>query len=144
MFFGEHYHSLDEKGRVILPAKFREALADGLFITKSFDNCLLIYRKQDWFEMVSKMDALPTTRADVRSYQRFLFGSAVEGEVSRQGRVSIPQHLRDYAGLEKDIVIVGVANKLEIWSRERYEKNIASAEQAAEIAERIAELAHRP
>lgn len=140
MFFGEHHHSLDEKGRIILPAKFREALADGLFVTKSFDNCLLAYTKKDWFEMVDKINSLPTTRASVRSYQRFFVGSAVEGEVSRQGRISIPQNLREFAGLEKDVVIVGVANKLEIWARERYEKYIASAEQAAEIAEEIAEF----
>lgn len=141
MFFGEYYHSLDEKGRVILPAKFREMLADGLFITKSFDNCLLVYTKQDWFELVDKVRALPTTKASVRNFQRFLIGSAVEGEVSRQGRVSIPQNLREFGGLDKDVVIVGVANKLEIWEKERYERFIDSAEQSrSEIAEEIAEF----
>ncbi|MBE0447690.1 MAG: division/cell wall cluster transcriptional repressor MraZ [Actinobacteria bacterium] len=140
MFFGEHHHSLDEKGRIILPAKFREALADGLFVTKSFDNCLLVYTRKDWFELVDRVNSLPTTKASVRNFQRFLVGSAVEGEVSRQGRISIPQNLREFAGLDRDIVIIGVANKLEIWAKERYEKYIASAEQAAEIAEEIAEF----
>lgn len=141
LFFGEYYHSLDEKGRVILPAKFREMLADGFFITKSFDNCLLVYTKRDWFELVDKVRTLPTTKASVRNFQRFLIGSAVEGEVNRQGRVLIPQNLRDFAGLEKDIVIVGVANKLEIWAKERYERFIASAEESkADIAEEIAEF----
>ena len=141
MFFGENYHSLDEKGRVILPSKFREALTDGLFITKSFDNCLLIYTKKDWFELVDKVSSLPTSRASVRNFQRFLIGSAVEGDVSRQGRISIPQNLREFAGLDKDIVIVGVANKIEIWAKERYEGFIANAEQArSEIAEEIAEF----
>jgi len=141
LFFGEYYHSLDEKGRVILPVKFRESLADGLFVTKSFDNCLLAYTKKDWFEMVDKINSLPTTKASVRNFQRFFIGSAVEGEVSRQGRISIPQNLREFAGLEKDIVIVGVANKLEIWAKERYEEYTAGAEQAAaEIAEEIAEF----
>jgi MraZ protein len=141
LFFGENYHSLDEKGRVILPSKFREALTDGLFITKSFDNCLLIYTKKDWFELVDKVSSLPTSRASVRNFQRFLIGSAVEGDVSRQGRISIPQNLREFAGLDKDIVIVGVANKIEIWAKERYEGFIANAEQArSEIAEEIAEF----
>jgi MraZ protein len=139
LFFGEYHHSLDEKGRIILPAKFREALADGLFVTKSFDNCLWVYTKKDWFEMVDKVNSLPTTRSSVRSFQRFFVGSAVEGEVSRQGRISIPQNLREFAGLDKDIVVVGVANKLEIWAKERYEENIAGVEHA-EIAEEIAEF----
>jgi len=141
LFFGEHYHSVDEKGRVILPAKFREELADGLFITKSFDNCLLVYTRKDWFELVDKVTALPTTKASVRNFQRFIIGSAVEGEVSRQGRVSIPQNLREFAGLDKDIIIVGLANKLEIWAKERYEQFIATAEEGkSEIAEEIAEF----
>jgi len=141
LFFGEHYHSVDEKGRIILPAKFREAFADGLFITKSFDNCLLVYTKKDWFEIVEKINSLPTTKASVRNYQRFFIGSAVEGEVSRQGRISIAQNLRDFAALDKDIVIVGLANKIEIWEKEKYEEHIAGAEQAAaEIAEEIAEF----
>ncbi len=124
-----------------MPVKFREMLADGLFITKSFDNCLLVYTKSDWFELVDKVRALPTAKASVRNFQRFLIGSAVEGEISRQGRISIPQNLREFGGLDKDIVIVGVANKLEIWAKERYERFIDSAEQSrSEIAEEIAEF----
>lgn len=141
LFFGEYYHSLDEKGRIILPVRFREASADGLFITKSFDNCLLVYTKKDWFEIVGKINSLPTTKASVRNFQRFFIGSAVESEVSRQGRISITQNLREFAGLDKDIVIVGLANKIEIWAKGRYEEHIADAEQsAAEIAEEIAEF----
>lgn len=138
MFFGEHYHSLDEKGRIILPAKFRESLADGLFVTKSFDNCLLVFTRKDWFELVDKINSLPTTNTDVRNFQRFFIGSAVEGEVSRQGRISIPQSLREFAGLDKDVVIVGLANKLEIWAKERYEEYAANVGQsAAQIAQNL-------
>lgn len=132
MFFGEHHHSLDEKGRVILPAKFREALADGLFITKSFDKCLTVYTKKDWFALVERINALPTTTdLNVRNFQRFLVGGATEGEISRQGRISIPQNLREFAGLERDIVIVGLANKVEIWAKEKYEEFTANVDQAA-------------
>lgn len=138
MFFGTYNHSLDEKGRIILPARLREALADGLFVTKSFDGCLSAYAKKDWLEEIERMDSLEVNRKDVRSYQRFVLGSAWEVEVSRQGRISIPQSLRDYAGLDKEIVIVGVRNKLEIWAKERYEQIVLSPEEAAEIAEEIA------
>ena len=141
MFFGEFYHSLDEKGRVILPAKFRDALADGLFVTKSFDSCLLAYTRKDWYELVDKINSLPTTKESVRKFQRFFIGSAAEVEVSRQGRISLPNNLRQFAGLDRDIVIVGLANKLEFWEKGRYEEYIANAEQAAaEIAEEIAEF----
>ncbi|NCO66800.1 MAG: cell division/cell wall cluster transcriptional repressor MraZ [Candidatus Aquicultor secundus] len=141
MFFGEYYHSLDEKGRVILPVKFRDALADGLFITKSFDSCLLVYTRKDWFERVDEIMSKKPATAEVRNYQRFVIGSAVEDEVSRQGRISIPQNLRDFAGLDRDIVIIGVANKLEIWAKERYERFIADAEKSAsEIGEEIADI----
>lgn len=141
MFFGEYYHSLDEKGRVILPVKFRDALADGLFITKSFDSCLSVYTRKDWFVRVDELMSRKPATADVRNYQRFVMGSAVEEDVSRQGRISIPQNLRDFAGLDRDIVIVGVANKLEIWAKERYEKFIADAEKSASrLGEEIADI----
>jgi MraZ protein len=128
LFFGEHYHSLDEKGRVILPAKFRDALGDGFFITKSMDACLEGYTKQDWMSFVEKTMSMSGDTQQVRSYQRRRIGSAVECEVSRQGRVSIPQNLREYAGLNKEIVIVGIANKLEIWAKDRYEAALLDSE----------------
>lgn len=121
MFHGEHFHSLDEKGRVILPVKFREAFADGLFIVKSFDNYLEVYTRADWTEYANMLSRIPPTASrDLQDYKRFIFASAEEGEISRQGRISIPQNHREYARLEKDIVIVGVLNKLEIWAKESY------------------------
>jgi MraZ protein len=119
--FGEHFHTLDEKGRLILPAKFRDELMGGIFITKSLDPCLEGYAKQDWLEFAQKVMSMEGDTLDVRSYKRRRLGSAVDCEVSRQGRVSIPQNLREYAGLNKEIVIVGVGNKIEIWARDRYE-----------------------
>jgi MraZ protein len=128
LFFGEHYHSLDEKGRLILPAKFRDALVDGFYITKSMDSCLEGYTKQDWLQFVDKALGLPGDTQQVRSYLRRRVGSSVECEVSRQGRVSIPQTLREYAGLNKEIVIVGIANKLEIWAKDKYEAALLDSE----------------
>lgn len=129
MFFGEHYHTLDEKGRLILPVRFRDALADGLFITKAMDSCLEAYTKQDWFRFVEETLAVQGGDTQVaRSYKRRRLGSAVECEVSRQGRVSIPQNLREYAGLNKEIVVVGIANKLEIWAKDKYETALLDSE----------------
>jgi MraZ protein len=128
LFFGEHYHSLDEKGRLILPAKFRDALADGFYITKSMDPCLEAYTKQDWIRFVEETMSEQGDTQFSRSYRRRRLGSAFECEVSRQGRISIPQNLREYAGLNKEIVVVGIANKLEIWAKDRYEAAMLDSE----------------
>lgn len=124
-----------------MPAKFREALGDGLVITKSMEPCLDIFPRKDWLEIEGKLRALPMSRGDARKVQRLIFGSATEETITRQGRVTIPQGLRDYGGLQKDVVIVGVSNRLELWSKERWESYIKDAEGSfAEITEQLTEF----
>jgi len=120
MFIGEHKHSLDIKGRVIIPAKFRELLGDRFVITKGLDNCLFAYPLEEWQSLAKKLNSLPLTDKDVRMFIRFFFAGAFECEIDKQGRALIPQNLREYAKLEKDIVVTGALSRIEIWSNEEW------------------------
>ena len=120
MFLGTHYPKLDDKGRFFLPAKFRDALDDGFVITKNYDHCLAIYTREDFVRKVTPVSSAPDSLKRVRQYQRQLGGSASEGVADKQGRVTIPQQLRDYAGLDRDIVVVGSVNRIEIWDAETW------------------------
>ncbi|HAW60224.1 MAG TPA: cell division/cell wall cluster transcriptional repressor MraZ [Actinobacteria bacterium] len=136
MFVGEFQHTLDGKGRLILPSKFRDALADGLVITKGMEGCLFIFPKSEWPQLEDKVRSLPLTKKDARKFSRFFFAGATEEVLSKQGRVLIPENLRKYAGLEKDIVVIGVSNRLEIWDKERW---AAYSKEAGESYENVAE-----
>lgn len=136
MFLGEFQHTLDGKGRLILPSKFRDALADGLVITKGMEGCLFIFPKSEWPQLEDKVRSLPLTKKDARKFSRFFFAGATEEALSKQGRVLIPENLRKYAGLEKDIVVIGVSNRLEIWDKERW---AAYSKEAGESYENVAE-----
>ncbi len=141
MFLGEFHHSLDDKGRLIMPAKFREALGDGLVVTKGVDPCLQIFTLTDWASLNERIRNLPDGRMDARQIKRLVYGGASEGEITKQGRLSIPQSLREYADLGKDIVIVGVSDRLEIWSEKNWQKHVQSGEGSfAEMAERLTEF----
>lgn len=141
MFLGEFRHSLDKKGRVILPAKFREALTDGIVVTRGLDNCLWIFPKAEWYQVEDGIRKLSLTKNNARKFTRFLLGGATEEELDRQGRVSLPSHLREYAGLIKEIVIIGVSNRLEVWSKENWEKYAKEAEESfVDVAEELAEF----
>ena len=120
MLMGTHEHNLDAKGRVFIPAKIKEQLGDTFIMTKSMDSCIAIYSMEMWERYVEKLAALPTMKA--RGVQRFVFASAVEANADSQGRVLIPQALREYAGLVKEVVILGNLDHAEIWSADRYEK----------------------
>ncbi len=120
MLIGEYLHSLDIKGRVNIPSKLREDLGENFIITKGLDGCLFAYSIEEWNKLAEKIKLLPLTKS--RNIQRFLFASAAEVSLDKQGRILIPQNLRDYAGLLKDVVIVGVSVRAEIWSRENYEQ----------------------
>ncbi len=141
MFMGEYQHSIDEKGRMIIPAKFREELGDTFVITRGLDHCLFVYPTEEWKILEQKLKALPFTRSDARAFTRFFFSGAVESELDKQGRVNIPPNLRKHGNLEKECVVIGVSNRVEIWSREIWESYYnESAESFNEIAEKIVDF----
>jgi MraZ protein len=120
MFLGQFDHSLDNKGRLTIPSKYRPELEDGLVITRGLDNCLWILARADWDELAAKVSKLPTTNPNARNFSRFLFSQASDTVPDKQGRVLIPQKLREFAGIDTDTVIAGVDNRIEIWSVERW------------------------
>ena len=120
MFVGEYSHSLDSKGRLIIPSRFREALGDTFMVTKGLDGCLSIYDMEGWKNLESKLQALPLTNANARKFTRFMLGGAIECEVDKQGRILIPANLREFAHLTKDVALVGVGGRIEIWDKETW------------------------
>lgn len=122
MFMGTFEHALDAKGRVIIPAKLRENLGESFVVTLGLDGCLFAYPTQEWESFVNKLKELPGTK-EARKLQRYFLAGAAPCEVDKQGRALIPANLREKAGLSKDIVFVGVLQKIEIWSRERWQEN---------------------
>lgn len=141
LFIGEYYHTIDEKGRLIIPARFREGLGERFIITKGLDNCLFVYPRKNWEEIEQKLRSWPLTRADARAFMRFFFSGATECELDRQGRILLPASLREYARLEKEVVIAGVSTRVEIWSRELWEKYLAeTAAQYEALAEKMGDF----
>ena len=141
MFIGEFQHTIDAKGRLIMPARFRDELGDTFVLTKGLDNCLFIYPKTEWQVVQTKLKALPLTNKDARAFVRFFFSGATECETDKQGRVLIPSNLREHARLEKDVVIIGVANRAEIWSKELWDAYNSNPNLSYdEIAEKMEEL----
>ena len=126
MLLGEYRHNVDAKGRVSVPSKFRGDLGQSFVVTKGLDNCLFMYSKTEWETFEEKLKTLPLTNNDARSFMRFFFAGATECEVDKQGRINIPQVLREYAGIKKDVVIVGVATRAEIWDSKNWEKYTSS------------------
>ena len=121
MFMGEYNHTIDTKGRMIIPAKIREQLGDLCIVTTGLDNCLALYTEEAWKKISTAFHSQYSTKASVRALKRFVFGSAAELEYDKQGRVLIPVPLREYASLDKQAVIVGAGDHVEIWSREKYD-----------------------
>lgn len=141
MFMGEYQHSIDTKGRLIIPAKFRDDLGSAFVVTKGLDNCLFCYPLNEWKNLEQKLKALPFTKADARAFVRFFFSGATECELDKQGRILLPVNLREYAALDKDVVLIGVSTRVEIWSRERWENYSLEAEKEyANIAEKIVDF----
>lgn len=121
MFIGEYEHTLDTKGRIIIPSKFRERLGDEFVITKGLDNCLFVYPKSEWTLLEEKLKTLPLTNRDARAFIRFFFAGASECSLDKQGRVTIPANLRKHSKLDKDAIIIGVSTRMEIWSKDEWE-----------------------
>lgn len=121
MFIGEYNHAMDEKCRVTMPVKFREGLGEIFYITKGFDECLFVFAKEEWENFRHKLDSNALKKKDYRKLQRFFIASANECNLDKQGRVLISTPLREYAGIEKELVVIGVSNRIEIWSKEKWE-----------------------
>ncbi|MDO4903340.1 MAG: division/cell wall cluster transcriptional repressor MraZ [Limosilactobacillus sp.] len=120
MLMGEYNHVIDAKGRLIIPAKFRGQLGEKFVITRGLDGCLFGYPQEEWRVLEEKLSSLPLTKRDARAFVRFLYSAATECELDKQGRVNIPAVLRNHASLTKDCVIIGVSNRFEIWSADRW------------------------
>ena len=141
MFIGEYQHTLDSKNRVIMPSKFREKLGDSFVMTKGLDNCLFIYSSKEWDIVEDKLKSLPMTNKDARAFVRYFFAGACECELDKQGRILMPNHLKDYANIDKDLVIIGVSTRIEIWSREEWNKFNSDANISYEdVAEKMSQL----
>lgn len=138
MFMGEYQHNIDAKGRMIVPAKFREGLGSTFVITRGLDECLFVYPMDEWQILEEKLKKLPLTKKDARAFTRFFFSGAMECEVDRQGRINIPQPLRTYAKLDKKCTVIGVSNRVEVWSSDTWEDYMDTSEESfAEIAENL-------
>ncbi|MDQ3694168.1 MAG: division/cell wall cluster transcriptional repressor MraZ [Chloroflexota bacterium] len=141
MFLGRYTHALDAKGRLAIPARFREAVAEGLVLTRGIDRCLSLYPLAAWRPLAEKVSALPITDPDARNFRRMVFAEAADLALDAQGRILIPPELRRYAGLERETLVVGVDTAIEIWSPERWQAVEALMEtDGAAIAQRLAAL----
>ena len=136
---GQYEHKLDAKGRLIVPSKFREQLGNEFVVTKGLDGCLFVYSNEEWARIEESLREKPLTSKDARKFMRFFFAGAATCEVDKQGRILLPANLREYAGIEKEVVSVGVFSRVEIWSKERYQEN-NDFDDMDEIAEHMADL----
>ena len=138
MFLGTHSPRLDDKGRMFLPAKYREDLADGVVITKGQERCLYVFPMEEFRRITEALRTAPVTAKAVRDYSRVFFAGASDEVPDKQGRITIPQHLREYAGLRRDCAVIGANTRLEIWDAEAWEAYLADREQAfAELSEEV-------
>lgn len=138
MFIGEYRHSIDEKSRLAVPTKYRESLRAGAVVTRGLDRCLFIYPMAAWQELAGRLAQLPLSKANTRSFARFLLAGAMDVELDKQGRVVIPEYLRSFAGIQKSVVVAGLYNRIEIWDTDAWEQYRKSAEQGStDIAETL-------
>ena len=139
MLTGEFNHSIDSKGRLIIPSKLRESLGEHFVITKGMDGCLFLYPDNEWKAFEEKLRALPLTNKNARALSRFFVARATMCELDKQGRILVPQTLREFAGLDKDVVLTGNLNRIEIWSKEKWE-DASEYDDMEDIAEHMSEL----
>jgi len=139
MLIGEFEHSLDAKGRLIMPAKLREDIGEKFIITKCLDGCLFAFSIEEWKNFEQKLRTLPISNKDARAFSRFFFAGAIECEIDKQGRFLISSNLREFAELSKDVIIVGMDSRIEIWSKEKWQKcdEDISAEEIAQKMEML-------
>ncbi len=140
MFYGEYSHSIDNKGRLILPSRIREVAqahyVERFFVTRGLDTCLFMFAEEEWRSVEQKFKAMSFTRQDARRFNRFYFSGAVEAVPDKQGRILIPTYLKEFAGIKRDVMILGVSNRIEIWDKTRwqefYQANVGQFEATAE------------
>lgn len=138
MMIGEYQHNIDTKGRLAIPAKFRDELKNGLVVTHGLDGCLFLYKIDAWKELAQKLASMSFTQSDKRAFNRLMFAGAQDFKLDSQGRILLPASLRKYAKLEKAVVITGVYDRLEIWDKDAWEKYRANLERTSnEIAEKL-------
>jgi len=142
MFYGEFKHTIDRKGRIILPAKFRDSakahFIDKFFVNRGLDGCLFMFSEEEWQSQEQRFKNLSITKQQARTFNRLYFSGAVELNVDKQGRILIPQFLKDFAAIKRDVVIVGVSNRIEIWSKEKWQEFYGNNQPVfEEIAERL-------
>ena len=136
MFMGEYHHSIDDKGRLIIPSKFRSELGESFVITRGLENCLFVYSLVEWNKIVDKLKRLPFTKQNARNFNRFFLSGATICELDKQGRVNIQSTLQEFASIQKDCIIIGVNDRLEIWSKEKWEKFFEeNSDKLSDIAE---------
>lgn len=141
MLLGEYQHNLDIKGRVAIPAKFREKMNAGAIITRGIDNCLFVFANAEWDALAKKLVALPLAQANSRAFARLMLAGASDVELDNQGRILIPDYLRKYAGLTKEVIIAGLYNRIEIWDEAVWQSYKTKTESSSEeIAEKLGEL----
>ena len=144
MLLGEYNHTIDEKGRLIIPAKFRNDLGENVVICKGLEGCLLVYSQEEWESFVNELKSLPRMNKDARIFQRYFFGSANELTYDKHGRVLVPPSLRKDAGLEKEVTLVGVQDRVEIWDKDLWEeRSEVSEEELDAIADRMESIGIR-
>lgn len=140
MFVGQYNHSMDAKGRVALPAKFRTELKKAV-VTKGLDNCLFVYPKKEWDKLADKLASLPIAKANTRAFSRLMLAGAMEVEFDKQGRIILPEYLRSFAGLKKNVIVAGLYTRLELWDEENWVKYQEQMEKNSnDIAENLNEL----
>lgn len=142
MFYGEYSHTIDRKGRIILPSKFREVakihFIEKFFITRGLDKCLFMLAEEEWKNQETKFKNIPFTQAQARTFNRLYFSGAIEMVPDKQGRILLPQYLKDFAGIKRDVIIVGVSNRIEIWSRDGWTGFYGNSKESfEEIAEKL-------
>ena len=139
MLLGTHDHTIDDKSRLTLPAKFRGAFEGGVVVTRGLDPCLVAYPRDEWAQSQARIAELDQLSGEARTLQRVVYANAVEGDLDKQGRIVISARLREYAGLDRDVVVAGVNDHLEIWDRGAWQREIADSEgRTRDVAERLA------
>ena len=141
MLLGEYKHTIDEKGRMAIPAKFRSTLESGAIITRGFDHCLFIFSESEWQKVVQKLVSLPFAQSGSRAFSRLMLSGASDVKLDVQGRVLVPEPLREYAGLSKQAVVIGMYSRIEVWDADEWKNYKTKTESSAdEIAEKLGEL----
>jgi transcriptional regulator MraZ len=139
MLLGTHDHTIDDKSRITLPAKFRGVFESGIVVTRGLDSCLVAFPRDEWARSQSRIAELDSLSGEARSLQRVVYANAVEGDLDKQGRIVIPAALKEYAGLDRDVVVAGVNDHLEIWDRAAWRRELTETEgRTRDVAERLA------